>query len=356
LPSPILDLVTKRDLRNVRGFAGLRMVAPDHFVRDDVLHNQEYTRDLLCKAERSLRFMLHTGLRPLRRRLKRNEEFAPRDKLPGMDHATEWVDPREGQFILIDEPYEGAPDYLERAAWAERTGWKLGTSSWPGMYRPYDCGLHVCIKEGTSYDLDTLLAAIDAIPAPVVAEAWSGISASGWETFLSPQATTKQERRRARAKGTIEPVATRTTIPYSAMFGISRRRPAGVMKISDHQEVGRIIKAALRSALPAGAWNRLTSLRSELEDWMACEIARGELDGPEFFDVYYSQTDHDDALLATMTTPGRVIAALQRARARLVKRYPDCAPLRQQLHRLDMSIEMIARGGGSRAKQLTYAS
>ncbi len=68
LSMPILDLCQKSALRYVRGFGNLRMVAGDHFVCDEIAHTQEYARDRLCTAERSLRFMEHTGLRPNRDR------------------------------------------------------------------------------------------------------------------------------------------------------------------------------------------------------------------------------------------------------------------------------------------------
>lgn len=64
LASPLHALGGKSALRHARGFGNLRMVADDHFVCDDVAHSQSYARERLCTAERSLRFMERTDLRP----------------------------------------------------------------------------------------------------------------------------------------------------------------------------------------------------------------------------------------------------------------------------------------------------
>lgn len=77
LPMPILDLCPKSALKYVRGFGNLRMVAEDHFVCDDIAHTQEYARDRLCAAERSLRFMEHTRLQPNRDRRNYPEFWTP---------------------------------------------------------------------------------------------------------------------------------------------------------------------------------------------------------------------------------------------------------------------------------------
>lgn len=92
LSLPVLRLCTKNALKYVRGFGNLRMVAEDHFVCDSIAHTQEFARDRLCSAERSLRFMEHTGLRPSLDR-KKYPAVLSSDKLPSMDHSTDWVDP-----------------------------------------------------------------------------------------------------------------------------------------------------------------------------------------------------------------------------------------------------------------------
>jgi len=341
LSKPILDLCDKSGLKYVRGFGNLRMVASDHFICDDIAPNRDYARGRLCTAERSLRFMEHTGLRPYRNR-STYPKVLDEDKLPNTDHATSWIDHEHGQFILVDEPYGDAPDLQARAEWSARTGWRIKKSDWPGMYYPYDCDLYVGVDGKSGYDFDALMAKINAMPAPVVSDAWPGESVSSWETFLSPMAKTRQDKRRARCKGMIYPSPSKNTVPYTNNPGCRDRRPAGELGIQGHIDAGRIIKAVMRFDLSRYAvYSRLNSLRSELEDWLALEIRRGELDGPEFFDVYYRWTDADEALLKSLSSKSDVIASLRDLERKLTRAYPDCAPRRKQLRRITMSISRL---------------
>lgn len=311
LSVPILDLCKKSELKHVRGFGNLRLALDDHFVCDSVSPSQAYARGRLCTAERSLRFMEQTNLRPCCDYRKANPKVMENDKLPNIDHSTDWVDPTNGQYILIDEPYGNVPDEATRADWASRTGWRIIKTSWPGLYSPYDCDLYVATDNQTSYDLEGLAAKINAMPSPLIPENWNGESSSSWETFVSPMAQTQQDKRRARSKGTIYPASSATTIPYSYAMGSSSRRPIGELTVNGHQDAGRIIKATLASGLlSSGAWNRLNSLRSTLEDWLSLEIGRAQLDGPEFFDVYYRRTDRDEVYQTKMQTRSNIISAL----------------------------------------------
>jgi Domain of unknown function (DUF5623) len=342
LSKPILDLCTKPDLKYVRGFGNLRMVADDHFVCDSVAPSQNYARERLCTAERSLRFMEHTGLRPSRAARKPDPRVLDGDKLPGIDHSTRWVDPASGQHFLIDEPYGNAPKDAERAVWAAQNGWRIEKTTWPGMYSPYACDLYVVVDNRCGHDIDAIVKTINAIPDPLVVSNWEGESSASWDTFLSPTAKSKQDERRARCKGTIYPLGSRATVPYSYAPGTSRRRPIGELGIGGHIEAGRIIKAAIRLA-PYGVSARMNSLRCDLEDWLNLEIGRGQLEGPEFFDVYYRTTTEDEVYQKSLKSGDDIIAALHNLRHRLKDVYADCAPLNQQCRRIEMSISIIER-------------
>lgn len=344
LSKPILDICGKSLLKHVRGFGILRMVADDHFVCDRLDDTQAYARERLCTAERSLRFMEHTGLRPFReyRRADRNRLLT--DKLPDSDHTTDWVDPTNGQFVLIDEPYRGSSNKAERAAWAARTGWQIIRTSWPGMYYPHNCDLYVATDGGSGYDLDALVAKINAIPDPVLETDWPGESSPSWDTFVSPKAKTAQDVRRARCKGTIYPVSNATTVPYSYSLGSPERRPAEKMGIEGHKEAGRIIKGILQSdQRPFAAYNRMNSLRSTLEDWMSLESGPKQLEDREFFEVYYSEAEGDAPYRELAKSRAGIIAMLGDLKKKLQAAYPDCAPLRKQLHRIDMSVSLMGK-------------
>ncbi|MDX8455197.1 DUF5623 domain-containing protein [Mesorhizobium sp. VK9D] len=342
LSRPILEICGRYALKKVRGFGNLRMVADDHFICDDLAPSQEHARERLCTAERSIRFMEHTTLRPPRSSREAHPRALAHDSLPSRDHSTAWIDAANGQFILIDEPYGGAPDEIKRAAWAARTGWRIVKTAWPGMYRPHECDLYIATDARSGYDLDALAAKIDSMPPPLIAESWSGESSPSWDTFVSPLAKTAQDVRRARCRGMVYPNASATSVPYSYQLGSTRRRPVGELGVAGHIDAGSIIKAVLTwRHRPSGVWSRLSPLRSTLEDWMELERRRGELDGPEFFQVYYGDTVANKDHLEKAKSREGVIWMLGELKAQLQKAYSDCAPLRRQLHRIEMSISLI---------------
>lgn len=344
LSKPILHLCGKSDLKLVRGFGTMRMAAADHFVSDTLAQTQNYARSVIGKAERSLRFMEHTGLRPSRDYRAAWPDRSLTSKLPDSDHPTDWIDPVSGQFILIDEPYSGGPNAADRTAWADQYGWLLRKSSWPGMYYPYNCDLYVATNGNGTYDFDALLTKIDAIPAPLSEENWVGESGPFFDVFISPSAKTPQDCRRARSKATIKPKSSNTTIPFSTNLGNLGRRPAGSMPITDHIQIGKIIKSILHFAeLPFGVQRRMNTLRSTLENWLALEIDPKQLNGPEFFDVYYHDTDSEGPYVKAAQSRAGLIRILSKLKQSLQTAYPDCAPLRKQLRCIDVSVSLIRR-------------
>lgn len=347
LPKPILEICSKADVKMLRGFGRLRMVAPDHFVSDSLAQSQCFARDIIGKAERSLRFMQYTGLRPSRDSKAGYSDRKLDAELPGADHSTDWYDPATGQFILVDEPYSNVPDDPERVAWAKRNGWHLRMSTWPGMYYPYRCGLYVATDGRQEFDFDALMTKIDTIPAPAAKDDWAGDSVPSHELFVSPAARTKQDRRRARSKATVFPRATDTTIPYHFTFGSARRRPSGAMGVPGHIKMARILKAVIHSRhRPWGAYQRVNSVRSTLEDWMALEIGNKELEGSEFFDVYYGDPDSEGPYSKAAQSRTGLVRILGELKVMLRDAYPDCAPLRQQLHKIEMAAALIGRMKG----------
>ncbi len=344
LSAPLLEICAKHALKHVRGFGDLRMAAADHFLCDLIAPSQEYARERLCTAERSLRFMEHTGLRPCRSVREIEDVGSGGDKLPGLDHSTNWLDPANGQYILIDEPYDSPTNEKERAAWAKRRGWTIVKASWPGMYSPYSCDLYVMANARSGYALDPLVAKVNAIPAPLIIGNWAGDSARSWETFFSPMAKSNQDRRCARCGGMIYPQDSKTTVPYSYEPGSVGRRPIGSLGIDGHFEAGRVIKAALSETGASDAcYMRLGRLRSTLEYWLSLEIGRGQLEGPEFFEVYYRSTERDQSYQKSIRSCADLIAALEGLKQKLLHAYADCAPLRQQTRRIDMTISWLGR-------------
>ncbi|CAI9122220.1 DUF5623 domain-containing protein [Brytella acorum] len=342
LSKPILHICDKLALKYARGFGDFRMVADDHFVCDTLAHTQVRARERLCTAERSLRFMEYTGLRPCRNHRKNYPDGSSKDSLPNNDHATRWIDPIIGQFILVDEPYKGVPDDLERTQWAIRHKWLISKTSWAGMYNPYKCDLYIATEDSSNYDLDALTKKINNMPPPLLEKNWSGESVLSWDMFVSPMADTPQDIRRARSQATVIPKASTTSLPCSYKPGSRTRRPVGALGIEGHIHAGRIIKAILWSGmLPDGVHIRLSSLRSTLEGWMSFEIKPGELEGSEFFDVYYHQPQETDPYNGRAKSRDGIVALLFELKGQLQATYQDCAPLRQQIRRIEMSATLI---------------
>lgn len=344
LSRPLLEICEKHAFKYIRGFEELRMVADDHWVCDRIAHTQAYARGKLCKAERYLRFMEFTGLRPYRESLRPRPKALFDDKLPNTDHMSYWIDPSNMEFVLTDEPYKGAANTGRRAEWAVRNGCRIEKSSSAGMYWPYECDLYIAVDNSTDYDFDALMTKINAIPDPVISEEWPGDSSYSWLTYLSPLANMKQDIRRARCKGMIYPSDSRTTVPYNYDPGTTQRRPKGKLGVDGHIEVGSLIKAVMSSRFaPSGVRARMSSCRFELENWLCLELETGQLEGSEFYDVYYGWTDEDEMFQNALTSASDLVAALNNLKQKLKTAYPDCAPLRQQVQRIDMSTSMVKK-------------
>ncbi len=346
LSRPLPEICSKQGLKLERTLSRLRLAAPDHLVADTVAEYQDFARGELCKAIRALRFMEATGLVPSDNRRGRKATALLDARLPGRDHSTDWYEPRTDRFVIVDEPYSAAVVSDERAAWAERNGWHLRATTWPGIYSPGACAMFVATERSEGFAFDALMRRIDNQAPPITAETWPGTSASGHETFLTPMAVTPQDRRRARAKGTSYQMPSKTTVPYSYLWS-SDRKPVGAMGIAGHQEAGRMIKAMLRSnARPWSVKERLETLRCTLEDWLGKEISDSELPGSEFFDVYYHDVAAGEPFIAVAATSDGVIDLLGKLRDMITSTYPDCTPLRRLTRRIDTAVKFTIRFQG----------
>ncbi len=76
---------------------------------------------------------------------------------------------------------------------------------------------------------------------------------------------------------------------------------------------------------------------------MGLEIDGARPEGFEFLDVYYGEANGDTPYSETAKSHTGVVAMLGDLKQKLQAAYPDCAPLRNQLHRIDVSISMIGK-------------
>ena len=342
ISKPLHEIATKSELKIVRGLGWFRLAARDHLVNDDVIPSQEVARKAICKAVRALRFMEATGLKPSRDSYAAYPKRDHNNKLPKSDHSTDWYDPETGQFILIDEPYLAATVESNRVAWAKKHNWHLQASKWPGMYYPHDCSLFVATDASTKYDFQNLMSKIDALPEPITEDVWDGVSVKGHDTFVSPQAKSSKDKRRAKAKGTVWRLSSKKTVPMQLQSPFNDRRPNAIMPIAAHQNVARMIKAVLQSGQKQWAVNtRLSSIRSKLEDWFFAERSREETDKYDLF--YYGGISDDDPYVLKARTVKGNIELLNDIKRALQQAYVDCEPLRIMTKKIDTSIDIVSK-------------
>ncbi|MCB1455827.1 MAG: DUF5623 domain-containing protein [Nitratireductor sp.] len=343
LSRDILDICSKKDLKYVRGFRDLRMVADDHFVSDTLAPSQKNAREQLCTAERSLRFMEYTSLQPDREFRKRRNNYKIAKTLPNIDHPSYWLDPKTGQSILVDEPYQRAFNETSRSEWAKQNKCEVFKSSWPGMYNPYSCSIFLIFFDQQKYISKIFIEKVNKIPAPLIAENWEGESSNSWTTFLSPLATTAQDARRARCRGTIFPKSSSNTEPYNFNLGSYHRRPIGQLGIEGHIEAGREIKAILDCDVPSGVFRRLNIIRSTLEEWMLAELSSREKKSDKVLDIYYGKHENDKFQSIDSYSASLIINKLCEIKNSMIVSYKPSAPLRKLVNSIDTSISILKK-------------
>lgn len=343
LSKPLLEIASKSELKNSSGLSWFRLASQDHLVDDHLNYSQEEARGKICKAVRELRFMEATGLKPSRDYEAAYPNRDSSNKLPKADHSTYWYDPDAEQFILVDEPYLGPVVEGERAEWAKKHNWHLLASKWPGMYYPDYSNMFVSTDASTGYDFKGLMAKIDSIPYPITKKNWTGISSKGHETFFSPLSVTRQDKKRAVAKGTIYRMPSSKTLPVRSWNApYNERRPNAVMSIESHQLAARLIKAVEQSGMiPMSVYTRLSSIKSKLEDWFFLEHEINVTNKYELF--YYEDMDRNDPFILQAHSSKGVIAFLQELKDMLLDAYVDCEPLRKMIGKLDTSIKLTSR-------------
>lgn len=168
-----------------------------------------------------------TGLRPSgsASRVYPRGNFS--NAVPGRDHTSAWHDPAAKAYVFVDEPYsrgaEGVPEV--RLAWARHHGWDIVKSKWGGMYFPDGgCELYLAADKAKGYSLAPILAALDALPPPIVEENWNGHTSPAMGSFVSPAALSKQEAPPIPPQLRPKP-ASRATVSYRLALTGERRRP-----------------------------------------------------------------------------------------------------------------------------------
>jgi len=134
------------------------------------------------------------------------------------------------------------------------------------------------------------------------------------------------------------------TVPYWTLLGGSRkyRRPNARMPVDGHRTVGRLLKEVMAvSYYRKGVLNRLESIRCTLDEWAEREYNHAELSNEVFFELYYHGDQGPFERSLPLEERGRHIKRLKQARTLLEQHYPDCAPLRSILGKLDAAIKSM---------------
>lgn len=348
--TPYSELLTRRQRNQNRYLGWFKLEASDHISDERWYMSQSQARLHAAGAARTIAFIEATGLKPCGARLL---VAAPRmdndGGLPGRDHYAIWRDSATGHMVLTDEPYKSrieqtGPSFeRKRSEWARANGWNVLEVEWAGMYCPdFGSKLYVAAAEADGYDLSGLVKKLNRLPAPLGSVEWTGESGSTSEMYWTPGLLEKQAARRAPRKPVDAPVRQRNSISYTKSFGGERRtRPAAKLPLTCHRRVGELLKIAmLGTEIFSREGRALGAIQTELDDWLALEYPRDVLPDKEFKQYYYGPFELmvDGVPVSQRFGPRPV--TLAEVREILSLNYPDSAPLRNMLNRIDELIKV----------------
>lgn len=350
LSVPWADLIAPAQFQNHRAFVNFRVEGPDHLARSALTSSQSQARRLACATARALQFMDATRLRPSKSYRKAYPGGSSTNAMPGHDHHSVWYDSESKRYLFADEPYEKAEESktAERVEWARRHGYVIVKPEWPGMYAP-DGGsrLYLIADAKKGIPLEPIVTALNRLPAPITEKTWNGESAPMLPYFLSPGTIANAEAEAAAKEQTKQTLrkasGQRNTTGYVWTFVGPQRRPNARMPTEVHGEVGHLLKSVLAvTHHRKGVYNRVDAIRSELDEWTQREYKPTELPDDQFFDLYYRDAP---VLTFPRSLPAEERAhyadCLARVKTTLAKHYPDCAPLRAMLKRVDAAIASL---------------
>lgn len=343
--APWDDLIAPHQFQNHSALSRFRAEGPDHLARESLLRTQSEARRTVCAAARVLQFMDATRLRPSKSHSRAFPGGRSSNAIPGHDHTSIWYDPQTRRYLLADEPYEEAAESRanERQAWSKRHGFAVVKPKWAGMYAP-DVGSHLYLvaDEAKGIPLQSVAAALSKLPEPALERTWDGESAPITPFFLSPGTIAKAAAQKDKPKTARKPSGQRASIGYVQTFVGSRRRPKGRMPIEAHVEVGRLLKSVLSGAYyRKGVYNRVNSIRCELDEWTQCEYTNAELSNEQFFDLYYHDPGSTFSRSLTEAERQRHVENLGQVKRLLGQHYPDCPPLRSLLKKVDAAVKSL---------------
>lgn len=340
------ELITPAQLEHNGTLVLFRPEGPDHLASRSVAHSQSRARRTICAAARTFQFMQATGLRPSKGFSRALPNGRSSNVVPGADHYNVWYAPASKRYLITDEPYEAAAEAAnsERAAWASRHDYLIAKPLWPGMYNP-DGGsrLYVIAHSQKGVPLAPVVTALDKLPPPLVEKDWNGESAPYTPIFVSPGTLGNLNAKNSSPRNSDKTgLARQATVSYVQTFVGTQRRPNARMPIESHAKVGELLKSVLIvSHHRKGVYNRLNSIRCELDEWAQREYNYAELPNEQFFNLYYRESGSSFPRMLSKEERVRHAESLQSMKAILARHYPDSTPLRKLLKTTDAAIKSL---------------
>ncbi len=300
LAVPWTELVTKTQMRAQRSLVSLTEEASDHLAYQYIFGSQGEARRAVCSCLRTFQFMQATGLRPTRAHSRVYPVGSESNAVPGSDHYTFWYHPESKGYVFADEPYEPAAlrRISDRNAWALKHDYVIEKPNWPGMYNPggeSGSRLYLIFNKKKAPPVAAMVAALNQLPLPALAEEWKGLSAEGIQRFKSPAELRGDSKQLAAAKMLLKSPKVRA--PHTP-----RQQRPGRMPIEVHEEVGRKLKLVLSDTFRRdGVHKRVGAVRCELDDWIQREYDHSPWSGshrcitgqspPELFRVHSAPSE-----------------------------------------------------------------
>ncbi|EMR4172147.1 DUF5623 domain-containing protein, partial [Pseudomonas aeruginosa] len=334
LSRPLPEIVAKHRVGHARGLYGFRMEYVDHLEHRTNVDNQEAARDLLLKAERSLRFMEATGLQPVSTK-KFDAIASVLNGMPGRDHNSDWFDPVSGSYVCLDEPYAAEVKRMEakRAHWLQSNGCKMVVPKWEGIYYAGECiplliGLDGALLQRVADALANLRPVVEPHP-------WPHETGRCNDDFVSPQREADAKPRRRRPGPSYGEY--NGAVPYGGQTGIpSRWRPAKAMPIELHLQLAPLMRGLSAIGFSSRVHSKLGAARSELDNWWPLE--HRDEQGRALDDIYYG-----GPIAVCGDSDMERLAMLTEARSIVVRGYDDCKPRRTLLAAFDAGIAELQK-------------
>ncbi len=325
-------LLTRSELSRCRAVSYFRGEAPDHLVAKHVLERQDQAIEKVCHAARELQFMHATGLQIVTGvHCSVANPSKNRPDIPDADHTSLWRT-ATGITVGLDEPYRLISQSLGlRSQWANDNGMVIEPIP-ASVYHPDLISEMYLIGDDAS-ELKLLSKKISSYPhGAISAGRWREQSRDFRPLFTSPLQQAEARRPRAPVKYSLRR-STSTTIPMRE----SERRPNGKMPIASHKDLAkRLNEIQALAAARYGIRGHIGRVKNALDGWVEREYKTTELPHDELEAMYFvGRSLPLGSKYLTQIQWNLVEKNISHIRDTLSTQYPDCAPLREVLRRLD---------------------